>query len=333
MSAFLALAEDTDVARNLDVDGLRKELSAQVQLESSLAEEYGKQVDLARRLVRKLEVDKQAVYDDGSSLWTAVQAAFSTETSQIFSPPDGWSSHLSPHGYVDVMYAAVNSLRTSLAGTLETFEALVEVGRNQEEGAKRGVRGSIGLRDGQSLVIQQQNHRLLNHIGEEETQTTTLPRLNAHMLSSYELESQMASLDLSMMSDSDGEADGEDGGDGEDEMVDVGFALGTTKKSKRLLQHQASPPQVQPSSRMGDANARFISHHRLLSVAASSTEVGDDGTMSIADSKTSTIRPESSVDMRKEYVVDEEEEDDDDDDFRRKLHLISGLDGVLMPDY
>src|ERR1700753_3062253 len=97
------------VARHVDVDGFNVDAGATPNREL-----YLQTVDKAKRLVRRLEVAVQAVYDEGASILMALQILRSSTTDF----PAAWHQLLSLTAF----------LQTNLGVVCETFEALLSVG-------------------------------------------------------------------------------------------------------------------------------------------------------------------------------------------------------------
>lgn len=334
-SAFLSLAEDTDIARTIDVDGFRAE-SMTAQAETGLAQAYSSLVDQARVLVRKLETAKQAIYDDASAIWTAAQACFAEDFTVSESGTDLTAKQLKPilgdpsltaepiirqstraspkdpgldvetsalgfENFLSVIPAGVTSLRSALLETVESLGALANIGIQQEEAAKRGIRGSIGLRDGQMMSWASGDHSLQNGHGHYTDVNAAIEHLTmdgAH--------DQMLNLSL--------EDEGYEDEDG-DEMVDVSFALGRKKPSavsrmqgNNLTSFSSHGPTSSISSdrdqhipnRFGSSYIARSGGH-ALSTSTLGTTLADHGvdipgrsSMASESTGTSTIRPEAS---------------------------------------
>jgi son of sevenless-like protein len=101
---------------------------------------YLQTIDKARRLVRKLEVAVQAVYDEGATILMALQTLRSAMTDF----PASWHQLLS--------LTAI--LQTNLEVVRETFEALLSVGHDQAELGQGEYNGSIEWRMSRVSVIE-----------------------------------------------------------------------------------------------------------------------------------------------------------------------------------
>ncbi|KAG8968747.1 hypothetical protein FRC03_006202 [Tulasnella sp. 419] len=351
LTAYLAAVEDCDIARTIDVDGFQP---GDQQGAPELVAEYAEQVELARRLIRSLEASKQAVYDDGSCVWTAAQACYAESITgdgeQLVSLetlrkreetllalgldiPSGWPSHMS------LIYAAVTSLRESLKDIMKSLESLLDVGIRQEEAASQGVHGSVGHRDGQ--------------VGRQRGMAGANNNNNLHHGLHHQGGLGM-NLDFGF-DDQEEEEDGEDGGEG---MVDVGFALGGGgvvgggKKRSSYLPSRRPPPQSGHPGRPGlphlatsasvplldpiaegsgngsmPRSQSHLGHASSLSMGSiGGTEITAGSTLresldeggdrsSKAESKTSTIREGTYANGNKqENGKDEEYHSSDDDD-------------------
>ena len=123
------------VARHVDVDGFNVDTGATPNREL-----YLQTVDKAKRLVRKLEVAVQAVYDEGASILMALQTLrlattdFTTSWQQLSS------------------LAAI--LQTNLGVVCEVFEALLTVGHDQADLGQGEYNGSIEWRMSRVSIIE-----------------------------------------------------------------------------------------------------------------------------------------------------------------------------------
>ncbi|KAG8908432.1 hypothetical protein FRB99_006637 [Tulasnella sp. 403] len=220
LSAFLSSMEDIDVARSIDVDGII--YPSPHPVDPALVEEYNGLVQQARYLIRKLEADKQAVYDHGSSLWTDFQAGFADHTAAT----DGGNAGLHLNYTNDrtslgtFIRSQAGALRSAIFDTADCYEALFEVSRKQADAYRHGVRGSIGLRDGQISPAQRHRMSIVGQHGLDDVpHTATDPHLSPN-------------LDLNLG----------DSLDDDEDVVDVGFALG---RSKAKTQPAPAPQAVQ----------------------------------------------------------------------------------------
>lgn len=101
---------------------------------------YLQTVGKAQRLVRKLEVAVQAVYDEGATILMALQILRSATTDF----PASWHQLLS--------LTAI--LQTNLGVVCETFEALLSVGHDQAELGQGEYNGSIEWRMSRVSIIE-----------------------------------------------------------------------------------------------------------------------------------------------------------------------------------
>ena len=123
------------VARHVDVDGFNVDTGAAPNREL-----YLQTVDKAKRLVRRLEVAVQAVYDEGASILMALQTLCSATTDF----PSSWHQLLS----------LTTILQTNLGAVCETFEALLTVGHDQAELGQGEYNGSIEWRMSRVSIIE-----------------------------------------------------------------------------------------------------------------------------------------------------------------------------------
>ncbi|RXW21608.1 hypothetical protein EST38_g4250 [Candolleomyces aberdarensis] len=138
LSAFLTLTADINIARHVDIDGIR-------QGEVGANDQYSQSVDNARRLVRTLETVLQALYDDTAALLLTTQnIRDSNDGSQI--PGDRESSY-------DLLDKLSTSLSSNLSQCRQAIEAILSVGREQAELAAGDYRGSIEWRMSRLSVI------------------------------------------------------------------------------------------------------------------------------------------------------------------------------------
>ena len=133
---------------------------------------YLQTVDKARRLVRKLEVAVQAVYDEGAAILMALQ----TLRSAMADFPASWHQLLS--------LTAI--LQTNLGVVCETFEALLSVGHDQAELGQGEYNGSIEWRMSRVSIIESRIAAVV-----------TLPRIaGASSHSETEAEDEVVNMEL-----------------------------------------------------------------------------------------------------------------------------------------
>jgi len=133
---------------------------------------YLQTVDKAQRLVRKLEVAVQAVYDEGASILMALQTLRSTMTDF----PASWHQLLS--------LTAI--LQTNLGTVRETFEALLSVGHDQADLGQGEYNGSIEWRMSRVSIIESRIAAVV-----------TLPRIaGASSQSEIETEDEVVNMEL-----------------------------------------------------------------------------------------------------------------------------------------
>jgi son of sevenless-like protein len=123
------------VARHVDVDGFNVDAGATPNREL-----YLQTVDKAKRLVRKLEVAVQAVYDEGASTLMALQTLRSSMTDF----PVSWHQ----------LSSLTAILQTNLGVVCETFEALLSVGHDQADLGQGEYNGSIEWRMSRVSIIE-----------------------------------------------------------------------------------------------------------------------------------------------------------------------------------
>jgi son of sevenless-like protein len=133
---------------------------------------YLQTVDKARRLVRKLEVAVQAVYDEGATTLMALQTLRSAMTDF----PSSWHQLLS--------LTAI--MQTNLGIVCETFEALLSVGHDQAELGQGEYNGSIEWRMSRVSIIESRIAAVV-----------TLPRIaGASSQSETETEDEVVNMEL-----------------------------------------------------------------------------------------------------------------------------------------
>ncbi|KAG9040494.1 hypothetical protein FS837_000552 [Tulasnella sp. UAMH 9824] len=298
LSAFLAIAEDIDVARTVDVDGII--YPSPHPPDPVLVDTYNSLVQAARKLMRKLECDKQAVFDEGSNVWSLGQAIFVDRTAldsltlAKLRLEFLWAWDNPAEG----LKVTVDVLKSAMVDTVDDYQKLYEVAQKQEDAHRHGIRASIGLRDGQ---ISPANRHRLSMAG---------PRHGGdhHLPSADEI---AANLDFNL----------DDVIDEDEDVVDVGFALGGRSKTKPSAATQyANAGQLQapvdstgravsPAKGRGPSlDIRHPSNASVSSATATYWERETDG------DGTSTIRP--SVDGR-------HPEEEDEDDLDLDLHPVA----------
>ena len=155
------------VARHVDVDGFNVDTGATPNREL-----YLQTVGKARKLVRKLEVAVQAVYDEGATILMALQTLRSAATDF----PASWHQLLS--------LTAI--LQTNLGVVCETFEALLSVGHDQADLGQGEYNGSIEWRMSRVSIIESRIAAVV-----------TLPRIaSASSQSEAETEDEVVNMEL-----------------------------------------------------------------------------------------------------------------------------------------
>ena len=132
ISAFLSSIADINVARHVDIDGVRPSAT------TAANDHYARSVEDARRMVRELETVVQAVYDDSSALLL---------TSQSLPEDDRKVSYGEREASYDYVHRLSLSLRSNLGLVKQTFDRLLSVGRDQAELAQSDYNGSIARRE------------------------------------------------------------------------------------------------------------------------------------------------------------------------------------------
>ena len=133
---------------------------------------YLQTVDKARKLVRKLEVAVQAVYDEGATILMALQTLRSTATDF----PASWHQLLLLTGI----------LQTNMGVVCEIFEALLSVGHDQAELGQGEYNGSIEWRMSRVSIIESRIAAVI-----------TLPRIaGASSHSEPETEDEVVGMEL-----------------------------------------------------------------------------------------------------------------------------------------
>lgn len=306
LSAFLAIAEDIDVARTVDVDGII--YPSPHPLDPVLVDTYNSLVQAARKLMRKLECDKQAVFDEGSNVWSLGQAVFVDRTAldsltlAKLRLEFLWAWDNPAEG----LKVTVDVLKSAMVDTVDDYQKLYEVAQKQEDAHRHGIRASIGLRDGQ---ISPANRHRLSMAG---------PRHGGgdHLPSADEI---AANLDFNL----------DDVIDEDEDVVDVGFALGGRSKTKPSAAAQygnagqlqapvdSTGRAVSPAKGRGPSlDIRHPSNASVSSATATYWERETDG------DGTSTIRP--SVDGRHPEEEDEDDLDLDRESLNEHMALIRG---------
>ena len=137
MSSILAYIGDINVAHHVDVDAVRAE---------ALPPQYAQIVEQARQVLRSLEVAVQALYDDATSLFEAIQA------------PRVWDQHTQHPGsdtssQYEFVEGLVLALRTNLNLAAADLEGLFMLGRDQAEVGSSAYNSSIEWRRSRDSVF------------------------------------------------------------------------------------------------------------------------------------------------------------------------------------
>ncbi|RDX53355.1 ras GEF [Lentinus brumalis] len=120
-----------NVARHVDVDGIRPESGL-----PSASAQYMQLVDRARSLVRTLEVTTQALYDDGATIFIAVQALGRVE---LISLRDRAA-------YLGSVETTAPVIRANCVSVAQTLENLLALGHDQAAISQGDYRNSIEWR-------------------------------------------------------------------------------------------------------------------------------------------------------------------------------------------
>ncbi|KAI0916974.1 hypothetical protein AcW2_007229 [Taiwanofungus camphoratus] len=134
LSSFLDYVGNIDVARHVDVDGVRLESGS-----SAGHVQYMQTVEKARLLVRTLEAATESLYDDGVAFFMAMQ-----------SMPDNMRNPEDPRDYIDALTVAVMANANVV---VQSLEALVAVGFDQSDISQNDYRSSIEWRRSRSLDL------------------------------------------------------------------------------------------------------------------------------------------------------------------------------------
>lgn len=140
VSAFLTMFADINIARHIDIDGIRHR-------EVTPNDAYMVTVDTARRLVRTLETVLQGLYDDTAALLLTTQNIRELDSFQH--PGDQESTY-------DLLDKLSMSLSSNLSSCRQTTEAILSVGHEQADLAQGDYIGSIEWRMSRLSVISTQ---------------------------------------------------------------------------------------------------------------------------------------------------------------------------------
>ncbi|KAG9035607.1 hypothetical protein FRB95_011013 [Tulasnella sp. JGI-2019a] len=215
--AFLSVAEDVDIARNVDIDGARIEQLTN-QADPAIVEAYSAQVQLAKTLIRKLEADKQTVYDDATHLWHCTQSAFADF---ISCPPKllrgvGMSLSRRWEDHIQRLNAVALNLKNAILDTLDGYQALYVVGTEQAEGVNRHNATNTGT--------QKTSNVIRRHISAPPG-FGLKPGFSPADSTDSHLNMTLGGVD----EDDDDDDDDEEYEDEDDDIVGMGFALGKGK--------------------------------------------------------------------------------------------------------
>ncbi|KAL4251892.1 hypothetical protein ABKN59_002688 [Abortiporus biennis] len=138
LSALLSVVTNINIARHVDVDGIRPE--GQQSLDNA---QYAQTVERAQGLVRTLEAVSQAIYDDAALFFMSVQ-----QCSEVHVMNEG--QLLARHNRND---ALINIVRSNLRVLVNTLESLLSLGQIQADIGQATYRNSIDWRKSRISVI------------------------------------------------------------------------------------------------------------------------------------------------------------------------------------
>ncbi|KAI0766402.1 ras GEF [Trametes elegans] len=120
-----------NIAQHVDVDGIHPESGL-----PSTSPQYMQTVERARSLMRSLEAGAQALYDDGMSIFMAVQSLARPE---LLTPVD-------LNGLVTSVETVAQAVRSNCVLVAQTLEALLAIGHDQASISQGDYRNSIDWR-------------------------------------------------------------------------------------------------------------------------------------------------------------------------------------------
>ncbi|KAI0754910.1 ras GEF [Daedaleopsis nitida] len=140
-----------NVARHVDVDGIRPESGL-----PSTSPQYMQMVEKARTLVRTLEAVTQALYDDGMTVFMAVQALGRVE---LLNPRERAS-------YITTVESIAPLIRSNCVLAAQTLESLLAIGHDQGSISQGDYRNSIEWRSSRINMADGSIASLTNRIAE-----------------------------------------------------------------------------------------------------------------------------------------------------------------------
>ncbi|KAF9816905.1 hypothetical protein IEO21_03779 [Rhodonia placenta] len=194
LSSILEFVGNIDVARHVDVDGVRLELG-----QSIIHIQYMETVEKARLLVRTMEAALQSLYDDGTTLLLAAQDLGRTDLDD--------TGRITQRDYMDALVAGIIA-NANVA--VQSLEALLGVGFDQSDISQTDYANSIEWR--KSRPVEMHGEEVVDlemALGRPGTRVTS--PMDAHPSQStlfYESsQSSQASLDMMARSRSGSVAD------------------------------------------------------------------------------------------------------------------------------
>ncbi|KAI0316803.1 ras guanine nucleotide exchange factor domain-containing protein [Amylostereum chailletii] len=132
LQSLLEVISSINLSQTIDIDGMGGEGRA------FGSDAYMQSVQRARALVRSVEAAVQALFDEGTSLFLAVQ---------------GYCSPRAPSAGSDDILSLSSFLKTDATTVLETFEMLLLIGQEQADKGQNDYRGSIDWRASRLLSL------------------------------------------------------------------------------------------------------------------------------------------------------------------------------------
>jgi son of sevenless len=136
LSAILVYVCDINIAKHVDVDGVR--------VDAGYTPPYLQAVEKARQMQRTLELAVQASYDDAATLLAAVQAPLSADVIND-----------SPSGRYDYIDSLARTILINLETVVSILDSLWILGQNQAELAETVYSSSIKWRESRGSVFYQ----------------------------------------------------------------------------------------------------------------------------------------------------------------------------------
>ncbi|KAF9485897.1 ras GEF [Pholiota conissans] len=145
ISAFLSFIADIHVARHVDIDGIQS-------MAATTNERYPGTVENARRLIRQLETVVQAIYDDSSALFMAIQGLYDGDRSPRYGKRESSNDLLHRLS----IHRLSTTLRSNLGLVKQTFDRLLSIGHEQADMAQGDYNDSIDWRMSRLSIIPDQ---------------------------------------------------------------------------------------------------------------------------------------------------------------------------------